>query len=181
MQDRATRMARENVVRQDTILLEAADRIRRFSGMSQQVKHQAPLIVVVTKYDAWCSLLGTGPLEPPFVNNPAGPPHALDIDRIDQMSRKVRELLFDLTPEIVTAAEGFASQVIYIPVSAMGRGPEVDAASGMLGIRPQDIRPQWVEMPLLYVLCRWMKGLIPYIHSRASSSPANSTSPPRRP
>lgn len=43
--------------RQDYILLEAAKRIRDYSGLPQTEKYAKPLIVIVAKYDIWKSLL----------------------------------------------------------------------------------------------------------------------------
>ena len=64
-------------------------------------------------------------------------------------------------PEFVNAAEGFAEKVIYIPVSALGVGPEVDPDTGGLGVRPNDVAPNWAEVPLLYLLSLTGAGLIP--------------------
>lgn len=166
MIDRSERLERERPIRQDTILLEAAGRVRRHAGLAQTARHNRPLVVVVTKYDAWRSLLDDAPLEPPWSPSRRGDLCALNLDAVDSLSRRVRGLLFAMSPEIVTAAESFAQRVVYIPVSAMGRGPEVDAQSGALGIRPRDIAPKWVEVPLLYTIARFMSGIIPY---RASS------------
>ncbi|MFG0254478.1 MAG: exosortase [Rhodopirellula sp. JB053] len=47
-----------------------------------------------------------------------------------------------------------------LPVSATGRRPELDPKSGQLGIRPKDIRPQWAEVSLIYLLARRFRGLI---------------------
>src|SRR4051812_13981506 len=53
MQGRTQRLARERAVRQETILLEAAARVRRYTGLAQNAKHRRPLVVIVTKYDSW--------------------------------------------------------------------------------------------------------------------------------
>jgi len=156
---------RARTMRQETILAEAADRIRRYGGLGQGAQHTAPLVVVVTKYDAWAPLLGLGRLElaRALRTNRATGESALDLGLIEQTSAAVRTVLTRLSPEIVSAAEGFARQVLYVPVSALGRGPELDPKTGMLGIRPRDVAPMWAEVPLLYAMCRWMKGLIPYM------------------
>ena len=68
-------------------------------------------------------------------------------------------MLRELTPEIVAAAEGFAQDLHFLPVSAIGRSPEVDPMTGALGVRPRDMRPYWVEVPMLYALSRLNFGL----------------------
>jgi len=170
MKERSERLARERPVRQDTILLEAADRVRRYAGIAQNAKHNRPLVVVVTKYDAWSALLGNEPLTPPWVPTPMNSLHALDLDQVEARSRRVRNLLWELCPEIVSAAEGFSDQVIFIPVSAIGRPPEVDPQTKALGIRPRDMQPQWAEVPLLYVMARWFQGIVPYFRSKEGAA-----------
>lgn len=165
---------RARTSRQETILLEAADRVRRYTGLGQNARHERPLIVVVTKFDAWSMLLEDEKLTSPWVATKHDNLFALDLARIESVSDRVRSLLARLTPELVAAAEGFASNVIYVPVSSLGRAPEVDANSGLLGIRPRDLQPTWTEVPFLYAMARWMGGLIPY----AGSRPIENT-PPR--
>ena len=49
-------------------------------------------------------------------------------------------------PEMVSTIESFSSKVLYLPLSALGHNPSSQ------GVRPNDIRPAWVELPLLYTL-----------------------------
>jgi hypothetical protein len=156
--------------RQEMLLQEAAIRIRRVLGLSDGSKHDRPLVVVVTKYDAWSNLLGDELAEPWVFNreNRAG----IDLDQILQRSRVLRELLLGLCPEVVITAEEFAREVSYLPVTALGQSPETAGNAG-LAIRPRDIHPRWATVPLLYALCRWMPGLIPSRKSRAGSLRGN--------
>ncbi len=57
MLERSERLDRERPVRQETILAEAAQRVRHFAGLGQNQKHRRPLVVIVTKFDAWLPLL----------------------------------------------------------------------------------------------------------------------------
>jgi len=52
--------------RQEPILQEAAARIRRYVGLKQTDKHSRPLIVIVTKCDAWLHLTGEDPSHEPW-------------------------------------------------------------------------------------------------------------------
>jgi hypothetical protein len=88
------------------------------------------------------------------------------------VSKKMRSVLWELCPEIVATAEGFASEVLYVPVSATGRGPEIDPETGIEGMRPRDMSPIWVEVPLLYALCKWMRGIVPYAIQRSTPDTA---------
>jgi hypothetical protein len=165
MMERTQRLERERPVRQETIFVEAAERVRRYAGLSYNVKHARPLVIVVTKFDSWSSLLNVGNLPSGWMVS-GGRLSAVKLQVVEDLSRKVRSLLRALSPEIVSAAEGFAGQVVYIPTSATGCGPTVDPATGVYGFRPKDIRPIWVEVPVLYVMSRWMQGLVPYVRPK---------------
>jgi hypothetical protein len=147
--------------RQDQVLMEAANRVRTHSGWSQNEKYGRPLVVIVTKFDAWRSLAPDLPMELSRIIRKVGPTmSALDLKVLRQTSDVLRSLLMKYAREMVAAAEGFAEEVIYIPVSALGRGPEVIDASGMLGIRPRDVEPIWAEVPMLFALSRCTNGLV---------------------
>ena len=148
--------------RQDQILLEAANRIHNVSGLGQGDKYWRPLVVVVTKFDAWCGLTGADHLSTSSVVRSVGPSlSAIDRDGLEKISGQVRSMLTKLAPEVVAAAEGFCGQVTYIPVSALGQGPEVDQKTGLLGIRPKDIKPMWAEIPMLYAIDCVAEDLMP--------------------
>jgi hypothetical protein len=143
--------------RQDQILNEAANRIRTQAGLSQREKYQRPLVIVMTKFDAWGPILWENELREAVRD--LGERHSLDLDLIDSVSTEMRRLMSSYAPEFLNAAEGFAENVIFIPVSALGASPEIDPDTGLLGIRPNDVSPIWAEIPLLYLLSR--SGLIP--------------------
>lgn len=156
---RTRRLSREASVRQDTVLLEAVNRVRRHAGLREDDLHQRPLIIVVTKWDSWANLLPSVDTSDPYTRVPNLSNEILDGPRIECTSRQVGDMLRELTPEIVAAAEGFAQDLHFLPVSAIGRSPEVDPMTGALGVRPRDMRPYWVEVPMLYALSRLNFGL----------------------
>jgi hypothetical protein len=149
--------------RQDTILSEAAIRFRKHAGLSAYQKCDRPLIVLVGKSDIWASLVpGEDFTQEPILREAEGQAHlaVLDLDRIERISRKIRSLLMTLTPEVVSTAEDFASEVVYMPVSALGHSPEKYPDKNGLLIKPRDVHPHWVTIPLLYSYARWAHGLI---------------------
>ena len=160
MQNRSERLARESVTRQDTILLEAIQRVRRHAGLREDEFHQRPLNIVVTKWDSWRALLPDIDSTPPYRNVQGSSVSVLDGKRIREVSDKVGDLLRELTPEIVAAAEGFTKHLSFIPVSATGKAPERDNSTGAFGMRPRDLNPYWVEVPILHALSQWGAGLI---------------------
>jgi hypothetical protein len=150
-------------VRQETILSEAAIRFRKHAGLSAHQKCDRPLLVLVGKSDIWAPLLPDEDLvTEPIMKDPTGKEHlgALDMDRIERVSKKVRQLLLELTPDVVSVAEDFSEQVLYIPVSALGHSPKKYPEQNGLFIKPKDIHPRWVTIPLLYSYARWATGLI---------------------
>lgn len=160
MRNRANRLARETTVRQDTILLEAIQRVRRHAGLREDQLHQRPMVIVVTKWDSWEKLLPDVSRTDPYFDLPGHAARTLDLDRIRKTSTKVEALLHSLCPEVVAAAHGFARDLTFIPVSATGVSPELDPQTGSLGIRPRNMRPYWVEVPMLYALSTGARGLV---------------------
>jgi hypothetical protein len=151
--------------RQDTILNEAVARIRRHAGLSQGAKFDRPLVIVVSKLDEWAHLLSTSSEDDPWKER--GNITGVDGEKIEQASSRVREILLKYCPETVTAAENFAKDVTYVAVSALGGQMELDLQSGLPGIRPRNIRPQWVNVPILYAISRVLPALVPRLIRRA--------------
>ncbi|HRA89040.1 MAG TPA: hypothetical protein PK992_13240, partial [Planctomycetaceae bacterium] len=155
--------------RQDHILSEATRRIRAELGLRQDQRDKRPLIVVMTKYDAWSSLVGDKPLSDDWVlQETSSGVCQLNVRLLKLLSDKFRTLLMKIVPEIVATAEAFSEDVTYIPVSALGCSPEEipglppvgNPPRSALGIRPEAINPSWSEMPLLYAIHRTVPGLI---------------------
>ncbi|OYP34390.1 hypothetical protein [Rhodopirellula sp. MGV] len=160
MASRTTRLARETTIRQDTILLEAIQRVRRHAGLRDDELHQRPLVIIVTKWDAWRNLLPDVSTDEPYLPIAGSKLCSLDSQRIKSTSERVGELMSEICPEIVAAAEGFSTSLTFIPVSASGTHPTLDPATGALGIRPRDMNPFWVEVPMLMALHNWAGGLV---------------------
>lgn len=159
---------RGRVQPQHQVLHAAANRIRDYSGLSQNQKYPHPLVVVVNKFDAWIGLTRIKRLRTDHVvRRSSEGMAALDLERLQAVSDQVRSVLDRGAQDIIAAAESFASHVIYIPVSSLGRSPELDETSGSLPIRPRDIRPMWAEIPMLYVLSQVTQGLVRSGHDRS--------------
>jgi len=150
------------VVRQETLLKEAAVRMRRYLGISQTARLQKPLIVIVSKSDIFKDVAGVSMAEEPYTDPSAKTPVRLKIADVETTSRRVRNILREHCPEFVATAESTSEFVRYIPVSSFGRSPELvrHGDQKFYGIRPQDIRPQWVTVPLVYCFCRWGQTLL---------------------
>ncbi len=147
-------------IRQESILSEATMRVRKHASLSAYQRYERPLLVLVGKSDIWASLISEDIISEPIIPDADVVTHlaAIDIERVNRVSKAVRNLLLEITPEIVTVAEDFARDVVYMPVSALGHAPEKQQAG--LFVKPSDIKPHWVTIPLLYSYARWSSGLI---------------------
>lgn len=175
---------RDRVARQELILAEAAARLRRHAGLAHGVKHDRPLIVVLSKFDTWSGLLGAHDRTEPWRRNPSAAVGGLDVERIQAQSVNLRRLLAKHCPETVGAAESLASDVTYIAISALGDSVGIDPASGVAVIRPRELKPYWANVPFLYALHRVAPGLIPKLtrrpkpdSSRQRTDPTDPTDP----
>jgi hypothetical protein len=156
---------------QHVILSTADQNVKKYLGREIAASLDVPLVVIVAKFDAWSHLLG-GNL-PEFFIPPRGTVAAdatavsgLRLSAIEDMSRRIRALMLELSPEIVAATERFSRNVYFVPVSATGTSPRLvgrDAGSGKPSykFRVGDLTPQWVEVPLLWMLAKHVPGLVP--------------------
>ena len=139
--------------RQELTLSHMIDTTRRHAGLGRTAKCGRPIIVVVTKADIWKPIL-VGKQDFPNVIelNPDGQPE-VNLGLIRKVSDATRNLLQKHARNVPALAESFSDDVTYIPVSATGTSPQLDDQNAnSLKIRPRDISPEWVEVPLLYAL-----------------------------
>jgi hypothetical protein len=138
--------------RQDVLLTEMASRIRRHKGLNAEESSEIPLVVVVSKYDVWKNLLRQPVPRIPWRVSKKDNIAALDLDKIFSVSVELRQLIERFYPEFVTAAEASFENICYVPNSALGHSPKVDASSQELRVTPGDISPVWASVPMLYLL-----------------------------
>jgi hypothetical protein len=154
--------------RQETILIETAHRIRQTTGLSPHKKIDRPLLVLISKSDVIRKLIDGDITSEPVVRNPGGGPSFVDLTRVESISKKIEALFLETVPEFVAAANDSFTFVRYIPVSAFGRPPEPipgDAGASAdgqaaMGIKPKDISPAWVSVPLLYSFAKFSMFLV---------------------
>lgn len=155
--------------RQEIVLHEIVDRVRRHTGLKQSERHRRPLIVVVTKYDAWWPLIGEQRLPDPWRTTGNSSLCCFDTNLLEAASNATRDLLAKVTPELVAAAQEFSQKTWFIPVSATGASPEPhptikdpkDPNKPLMGVRPRNMNPMWCEVPLLAALSSVTSGLVP--------------------
>lgn len=162
---------RESPLRQETVLHEAAERARRYSPRRGLTRPLPMTIVVVTKYDAWWPLLPypEGRLPPAWTYSSSAGIAGVRFHDVERVSAEVQRLLRQFCPELVGTVETLCPEAVYIPTSATGCAAEVDPKTGRRGFRPKNVRPIWVETPLLYFLARWARGLVGRVTKPASN------------
>ena len=166
MRDRGQDMVQDP---QHVILATADQNVKKYLGREIATPLDVPLMVIVAKFDAWKHLLGS---DLPDFHIPlrkgadAMAISAFRISAIEETSRRVRDLIFKLAPEVVAATERFSTNVYFVPVSATGTAPRVVGREEKSGkptykFRVGDLSPTWVEVPLLWMLARHVPGLVP--------------------
>jgi hypothetical protein len=149
---------------QSTILSMADQSVKKFLGLEVAQPLDTPLVIIVAKFDAWRHLL-RGDL-PPF-SIPGDPVYGLRVSAVQAVSRAIEELMMEFTPDIVSAANRLSRHVTFIPVTATGGPPVVLNGERSAHEKPDykfrvgEIRPNWVEVPLLWMLARHVPGLVP--------------------
>jgi hypothetical protein len=150
MLDHGTGTAHNYAQRQDVLLAEMAARIRRHMGNRSESRLTKPLIFGVSKADLLRQHL---PLDAEIYKKIDDKCYALDLNALRCVSEATEALLNDITPEVTATAHDIASEVWFVPVSALGHNPMRE------GVRPCDIKPLWTELPVVFTLAK--KGLVP--------------------
>jgi hypothetical protein len=146
------------VQRQDTVFTETLNRIRLHLGIDGVEQYERPVVILLSKSDLFDGHMSEMQEEDPWLWCDKLQTQRLDISHIMNVSFEARALINRHTPEVIKAVEAFASDVIYLPVSALGCSPMPDPShtgdpgSALLVVRTGDISPKWVEVPMLYTL-----------------------------
>lgn len=135
--------------RQEIVLNEMINRIRRYGQLGRKGKTDKPLIVVCTKFDAMGSLFDLAKYPSPWITINDGESCVLDFTAIHRVSGEIKDLLQKHCPELVAASEALSNKVYYIPVSATGCSPQKDPETGAFMMRTDQIKPVWCEVPFL--------------------------------
>jgi hypothetical protein len=158
--------ARRSEVNQETVLIEMIERIRLYSKLSYHEKHKRPLIIVLTKFDAWIQLIKFPDFKKFWYRLADKPICVFNAKKVEEYSQILRKLLLELIPNLVSIAESFAESVTYIAVSSTGGQPIIDLETNATGYRPIDIKPFWVELPFLYAQTLTQKFCVPVLKQK---------------
>ncbi len=146
--------------RQDVVLNEMINRVRRTANLKSNEKSKKPLIIACTKFDAWASLVKWGKL-PKWKRPPANSHRAqIDFPAIQTVSNELRRVLEQYCPEVVSLGRALTDKVLFVPVSATGQPPEKDPSTGDYMVRTATIKPIWCEVPMMLSLYLSGTGLV---------------------
>ncbi|MDR1484618.1 MAG: hypothetical protein LBT09_07315 [Planctomycetaceae bacterium] len=158
---------RRSEVNQSTILTEMISRIKTHSHLPVHEKIKTPIIIVLTKFDAWRQLVDFPNYDNPWLRSKCYQTSIYNVSCVNEYSQVLRELLIGLIPDLVGTAEANAEKVTYIAVSATGTAPEVgqpdkDGKRPLL-YRPANIKPMWVEVPFFHAQTLTGKYCVPVV------------------
>lgn len=149
-EDASLRLGAHMQERQAFMLSEMELRLRTELHLPPDEKLDTPLAVIIGKSDTWQKLLGAEPLLPSVRNGQFQPKF------VDANSKRLRQLLFNVSPHICMNAEAISTQVHYFAASSFGAPPEtfVDEQTGDVLLAPAGgkVRPMRVIDPMLWAL-----------------------------
>ena len=164
---------RRSPQRQEAVLNEMSKRVRLYKRMKNTERYQNPFVVIVGKYDVWSKLISYEHEKMIIKGMYKGRLYTfLNMTRVANLSKIVRDLLMKMTPEFVASVESFASNVVYIPVSSTGRSPELvetTEKNTKTCFRANQMKPKWSDVPMLYALAKCAEGLVPVLTPNESA------------
>ncbi len=143
------------VDQQDIILAEMRARIHSIRNLRPEESIQTPVAFIVGKCDAWLHLLDGMALGNPVREG------KLDIGVIEENSRRIRKLLFDVCPGVVANAEALSAKLMFFAISSFGHTPlKIGEGEYKYVPDPSKLRPIFVEIPPLWILSQICPSLV---------------------
>jgi len=140
-----------NHQRQELVFSTVVSQLRRLRGLSAVEPIPVPVIVALSKADVWgASVLGA---DWDSLVSRRGAIGSLDVllEGATRMSRALRDVLAQVAPEFVGSVEALTNRAWFVPVSALGTDPKIDAEGNSV-LRTSDVRPVWAEVPFALAL-----------------------------
>lgn len=135
--------------RQALLLTEMEIRLRTGRNLPPAQKAHTPLAVIIGKWDTWNQLLGPEPLLPSVRDG------KLRTGNIEANSKRLRDLLFRISPHICINAEAMSDCVSYFAASSFGfSSVEFKDENGQILIGPRSggLSPFKVTDPVMWAL-----------------------------
>jgi hypothetical protein len=137
--------------RQDLVLIEAANRVRRLRAMSAAEPLPFRIVLAVAKADLW-GHLAVPAIDPESARSGATSIAVPDQASLDRLQRATSGFLASMMPELLATVRALDPGFRVVPFSGLGRAPERSSVGSRLAIRPRDVRPMWPAAPLVVAL-----------------------------
>ncbi len=156
---------------QATLFANAIRTIQRVLGQSSQERYDRPVVVLISKADTLSGDMDTFLSQDPLRWSELRNHFEVDRGMIMKTSFACREMVAEYSPITVSTVESLASDVVFMPVSALGCTPfqKEDEISGDTYVYPRDVNPRWVLTPFIYTLARM--GSLPSFSDADSDTP----------
>lgn len=152
--------------RQDLVLVEMANRVRRLRALGATERLPTRIVLALAKADIW-GHLATPQVKPDFDGRE--PRHALampDREALRGLDASCARFLGEYMPEVLATARALDPDLRIVPFSGLGTAPERVSIGAGLTIRPRDVRPMWPAAPLVVALSEARRELLPEFTGR---------------
>jgi len=147
--------------RQDLILIEAINRVRRLRGLSTRDPLPFRIVLALAKADIWSSA-APKELSEALDSRDMGARMAVPTrETLAAVHAASARFLDEHMPEFLATARALDPAFRVVPFSGLGRSPSRDAAGSGLSIRPRDVRPTWPAAPLVVALAEAEPAMFP--------------------
>lgn len=146
--------------RQELVFTEAVSRIRRLRGLDPASPISIPIVVALTKADAWADEALGADWHEVSLPADASERRAALIARVRAIHERCIAALGATSPEFLNASKALADRVWFVPVSSLGTSP-LALPGGGFRLRARDIRPRWPEMPFVLAMALADQGGLP--------------------
>ena len=147
--------------RQDLVLIEAANRVRRLRAMSAGEPLPFRIVLALAKADIW------GHLAQPEIKADFGGAAVRSsvavptIDVLEGVHAACSGFLSELMPEFLATARALDPKFRIVPFSGLGRPPARSDTDAGLTIKPRDVRPVWPAAPIVVALAEAEPQMFP--------------------
>lgn len=147
--------------RQDLVLIEAANRVRRMRAMSAHDPLPFRIVLALAKADIW-GHLSNPEIRSDFGGNTAKTSVAVpSFEILSAVHTACQGFLAEFMPELLATARALDPKFRIVPFSGLGRAPSLSEINTGLSIRPRDVRPVWPAAPLVVALSEADPAMFP--------------------
>jgi hypothetical protein len=138
--------------RQDLVLIEAANRVRRLRAMSAFDPLPFRIVLALAKADIWGHLT-----DPEVRADFAGVSAKTSVTVptmgvLDGVHKATEGFLAACMPELLATTRALDPKFRIVPFSGLGKAPARSESDSGLTIRPRDVRPVWPAAPIVVAL-----------------------------